>query len=156
MVLQYLIKHVKRDIALRISLAVWDSSFWERDSVSPSSICPSLCKMACWRNHFQFQWECLFIHVLHCPFIIVIFFYGSEIANIKEYLPLVACRLGIDGLVREPKSWFHMLNITNRVSILNLWGSHSIIATLWPTVNLFLLSNKKKCVAKYMWKNNLI
>lgn len=47
-----LIKWVNKETVFRMSPAVWDSSLWERDNVSPSSMWPSLCKMA-WQKKIK-------------------------------------------------------------------------------------------------------
>lgn len=60
---------------------------------------------------------------------------------LKEYLPFGcanACGLGIYRLISEPESRVHMLNITDRVSILDLWAPHPIDISPHARFKLFL------------------
>lgn len=80
---------------------------------------------------------------------------------LKEYLPLscaTACGLGIYRLIREPESRVHVLNIADRVSILDLRAPHPINTSPRTRVDLLLetqkfsagyYSGEKKVVNKY-------
>lgn len=49
-----------------------------------------------------------------------------------------ACRFGINGLVGEPQPRVHMLDITNGVSILDLWDPHALWTQFRARVKLLL------------------
>ena len=50
-----------------------------------------------------------------------------------------ACGLGIYRLIREPESRVHVLNVTDRVSILDLWAPHPINISPCTRVKFLLL-----------------
>lgn len=61
--------------------------------------------------------------------------------HLKEYLLLSrasACGLGINRLISEPESRVHMLDITDRVSVLDLWAAHAINISLCTTIRFLL------------------
>jgi hypothetical protein len=59
----------------------------------------------------------------------------------RLYLPLHAahsCTLSVHGLVGEPQTGVHVLDITHGVPILDIRNTHTIHLLLWPQVQLFL------------------
>lgn len=74
---------------------------------------------------------------------------------LKDYLSLShghACWLGISSLVSEPESRVYMLNITNGVSILDLWDPHAINTSLCASVRLLLQT--EMCVSLVINSHN--